>query len=195
MIFLYYCVLNFLVNLFITLIFRIKISGLENIPLSGGINLCANHLSNFDPLVLRLKVKRTINFMAKKELFANKLFSYTLEKFSVFPVDRNKNDLLAYKTAVKLLNDEKVLGIFVQGTRNKNFDSAKNGAAMFAMKTDSLIIPIGIKSTYKIFSAVHINIGKPIHFERQKKIDQNVLHDATSKITEQIKKLVEGTAL
>lgn len=187
--------LNFLVNLFITLIFRIKISGLENIPLSGGIILCANHLSNFDPLVLRLKVKRTINFMAKKELFANKLFSYTLEKFSVFPVDRNKNDLLAYKTAVKLLNDKKVLGIFVQGMRNKNFDSAKNGAAMFAMKTDSLIIPIGIKSTYKIFSVVHINIGKPIHFERQKKIDQNVLHDATSKITEQIKKLAGENVL
>ena len=186
----YYKILNFLVNLFIRSVFKIKINGLENIPSEGGIILCANHLSNFDPLVLRLKIPRTINFMGKKELFANKLFSYTLKKFSVFPVDRSKNDLQAYKTAMKILKDNKVLGIFVQGTRNKNFGGATYGAAMFAMKTNSPIIPIGISATYKFFSVVKINIGKPIYFDKPTKINQETLAPATLKITRQIKNLI-----
>lgn len=188
----YYYVLNFLVNLFVSFIFRIKINGLENIPSNGEIILCANHLSNFDPLVLRLKIRRTINFMGKKELFANRLFSYTLKKFSVFPVDRSKNDLQAYKTAMKVLKDEGALGIFVQGTRNKNIEGAKDGATMFAMKTGAPIIPIGISSKYKIFSTVLINIGKPIRFEKPEKINQDVLQKATLEITKEIKNLAQA---
>lgn len=191
MINLYYCILNFLVNLFISILFRIKISGLENITSDGPIILCANHLSNFDPLVLRLKVPRTINFMGKKELFANKLFSYTLKKFSVFPVDRSKNDLQAYKTAMKILKDKKILGIFVQGTRNKNIEGAKDGAAMFAIKTQTPIIPIGIIASYKPFSVVQINIGKPIRFDKIQKINQESLHPLTLQITNQIKNLTQ----
>lgn len=131
--------------------------------------------------------------MGKKELFANKFFAYTLKKFNVFPVDRSKNDLQAYKTAMKILKEEKVLGIFVQGTRNKNLDGAKDGAAMFAMKTNSPIIPIGINASYKFFSRVQINIGKPIYFDKPTKINQETLSPATLQITNQIKNLILAT--
>ena len=171
--------------------FRIKLTGLENIPDSGAAILCVNHMSNFDPLVLRLKIKRKINFMGKKELFVNKLFSYTLEKFGVFPVDRSKNDLQAYRKAISVLKEQNILGIFIQGTRNKNIDNAKDGAAMFAMKTNSPVIPIGISASYKLFSVVNINIGKPISLPKPDKINQESLKPATDLITEQIKFLVQ----
>ena len=185
-------IINFLVNLFIKLIFRIKIDGSENI-LSGPLILCVNHNSNFDPLVLRIKIKREINFLAKKELFDNKILGFLLKKFNVISVDRNKNDLNAYKQVIKNLKNGKLIGIFIEGTRKKNHDlaQAKNGAAMFAIKTGSPIVPVAIKSNFKLFSVVEINIGKPIYFDLdKKKIDHEILNNATSRITDQIKSLL-----
>ena len=185
-------IINFLVNLFIKLIFRIKIYGSENI-LSGPLILCINHSSNFDPLVLRTKINREINFLAKKELFNNKILGFLLKKFGVISVDRNKNDLMAYKQVIKNLKDGKLIGIFIEGTRKKNHDlaQAKNGAAMFAIKTSSPIIPVAIKSNFKLLSVVEINIGKPIYFDLdKKKIDHESLNTATSKITDEIKFLL-----
>ncbi len=186
-------IINFLVNLFIKLIFRIKVWGSENI-LSGPLILCINHSSNFDPLVLRTEIKREINFLAKKELFNNKILGFLLKKFGVIPVDRNKNDLTAYKQVIKNLRNGKLIGIFIEGTRKQNHDlaQAKNGAAMFAIKTSSPIIPVAIKSNFKLFSVVEINIGKPIYFDLdKKKIDHEILNNATLEITNQIKLLLE----
>ena len=130
--------------------------------------------------------------MAKKELFANRFFAYTFKKFGVFPVDRNKNDLQAYKTAIKILKNNEVLGIFVQGTRKKNLDGAKDGAAMFAIKTNLPIVPININANYKFFSTVKINIGKPIYLPTPQKLNQDSLHQATLIITNAIKNLNSG---
>ena len=129
--------------------------------------------------------------MAKKELFSNKLFSYTLKKFGVFPVDRSKNDLDAYREAIKILKNGKVLGIFIQGTRAQNVDAAKNGAAMFAIKAGVSVIPVGINASYKFFSEVKINIGQPISFQKPSKINQETLEPITTKILCAIKNLIE----
>lgn len=188
-------IISFLINIFISFIFRIGIYGIENIPDNTGAILCANHLSNFDPIILRIKIKREIDFMAKKELFNNKFLAYTLKKFGAIPVDRNKNDLESYKSAIKILENKKILGIFIQGTRNKNknknidFDGAKNGAAMFALKTNLPVIPVTIQANYKLFSLVKINIGKPIYFPESKKITRDILSQTTSIIIKKIQDL------
>jgi len=152
--------------------------------------LCINHSSFFDPLVLRAKIKRRINFMAKKELFKNNFFGSILKNLGVFPVDRNKNDLVAYKHALNIIKSQKILGIFIQGTRNKEIQEAKDGAAMFAIKSGAPVVPVAISSKFKIFSRVKINIGEKINFEIKKRVDQNILSGATAQITEQIKKLI-----
>ena len=62
---------------------------------------------------------------------------------------------------------------------------------MFAIKTGSPIVPVAIKSNFKLFSVVEINIGKPIYFDLdKKKIDHEILNNATSRITDQIKFLL-----
>ena len=144
-------------------------------------------------MVLRTKIKREINFLAKKELFNNKILAFLLKKFNVIPVDRNKNDLKAYKQVIKNLRNGRLIGIFIEGTRKKDHDlaQAKNGAAMFAIKTNSPIIPVAIKSNFKLFSVVEISIGKPIYFDLdKKKIDHEILNNATLEITNQIKLLL-----
>lgn len=189
-------IVNFFINTLIKNMFFIKVDGRENIPQNGPVILCVNHTSNFDPLVLRTQIKREINFLAKKECFENKIIAFLLKKFNAIPVDRNKNDLSAYKNTMRKLKDKEVIGIFIQGTRKKdnNFDQAKNGAAMFAIKSNTPIVPVAIKSNFKLFSKVMINIGKPIYFNNldTKKFNREILNQATEKITNQIKLLLES---
>ena len=185
--------ISFVVNLFLNVSFKIKINGVENVPSEGGIVLCANHLSNFDPVVLKLRFPRNINFMAKKELFSNIFLSYILKKFDAFEVDRAKNDLNAYRTAMNILKSSKVLGIFIQGTRKTDIDTAKNGAAMFAVKSGTPVVPVGIKASYKFFSEININIGQPIYFNeinKTSKLDKETLESITQKISDAIKNLI-----
>ena len=192
-----YCSLvRFLIDVFVSFIFRIKICGIENIPDNRGCILCANHISNFDPIILRVKVKHEIRFVAKKELFSSIFLSWTLRAFGAIPVDRDKNDLQAYKSAVKTLKDKKILGIFIQGTRSKmteneniNLDGVKNGAAMFALKTNSPVIPVAIHANYKLFSLVKIIIGQPIYFDAPQKITHEILDNTSSLIVTKIEGL------
>jgi 1-acyl-sn-glycerol-3-phosphate acyltransferase len=72
-------------------------------------------------------------------------------------------DMEAYRfTMDALTKDERGLLIFSQGTRMEDFANAKSGVAMFALKSGAPIVPFGISGTYRVFSRVHINIGKPI---------------------------------
>ena len=64
-------IVEFLVKVFCRVIFRIEISGMENIPENGACMVCANHQSNWDPVILILFLKRKVHFMAKSELFEN----------------------------------------------------------------------------------------------------------------------------
>lgn len=99
------------------ILFRISVEGQENVPKQGGVILCANHSSNFDPVTMAIYNKRSVCYMAKKELFENKFLGLLIRQLYAFPVDRSTADMKAFKNAVKLLKDEKVIGMFAQGTR------------------------------------------------------------------------------
>jgi 1-acyl-sn-glycerol-3-phosphate acyltransferase len=173
-------------------VFLIEAIGLENIPEFGGVLLCCNHSSNFDPFVLRAKTSREINFIAKKELFQNKLISFFLKNFGAFPVDRNINDIKSYKKAIDIIKNKKeILAVFIQGTRQKELkeDNAKNGAALFALKSGATLLPVFIKSKYNFLSKVKIKIGQKINFDNKEKITREKIDELTQKIVIAIKKL------
>ena len=46
----------------------------ENIPERGGVLIVANHQSFLDPAMLGVKVRGPMSFLAKSELFVNKIF-------------------------------------------------------------------------------------------------------------------------
>lgn len=173
----FYNVAKFIVNIAFRLVYRIQVTGKENIPSEGRLSLCANHFNNLDPLMISIVFPRQISWMGKKELFQNKVLAFILNRVGVFPVDREGSDLSAIKKALKVLKEGGVLGIFPEGTRVKSFDlnNAKPGIALLTVKAKSTVLPVYIDGNYKLFSKVHIKFGKPIDMtlEEGQSVDYN----------------------
>lgn len=101
------------------LLYRVEIVGIENIPKENNLIVAGNHKSNLDPVFVSVFFKRHIYWMAKKELFNNKLFGAFLKKLGAFPVAREEVDIKAIKTSLRHIKNGQVLGIFPEGTRVK----------------------------------------------------------------------------
>jgi 1-acyl-sn-glycerol-3-phosphate acyltransferase len=145
------------------LLYNIKVEGRENLPENGPLIICANHTNAIDPIILAVSMPYNISSMAKAELFKNKLFGLFLSKVGVFPVKRGEADIKSIKTALKVLKENKILGIFPEGTRNKtNEIKAEPGVAMLAIRAESPVLPIAIVSNYKFFNKTIVKIGKPM---------------------------------
>ncbi len=140
-----------------------KIYGRENIPQKGSLIVVGNHVSNLDPLVLGSSITRITRFMAKKELFKNSLLGWFLRKIGAFSVDRGRGDMEAMRTSLKILADNGVLGVFPEGTRNKDgLGKAQLGMVMIALKAKAPILPCGLLNTGNGQRPIVVHIGKPI---------------------------------
>lgn len=181
---------------FFSLCLKMKVEGIENIPKDGAIIICPNHIHNLDPLLVAVAMRkvRPVRFMAKAELFKNKVVSSLLYQLGAFPVRRGKGDREALKTAGDILKNNECLGIFPEGRRRKTGDvqEAHIGTAMFALKYEAQVIPVGIKGGYQWFKPMIVSFGKPVDIDtyREEKISTEVSKNAMKIIVEEMDKLL-----
>ena len=145
-------------------LFRPTYIGLENIPSEGGLILAGNHTSYLDPLLLMSTTKRCIHILSKIELYKG-IKKYFFKNVGIIPVDRKKKNPEAINMADKYLLDNKVIGIFPEGTINRTNDIImpfKYGAVRMAKDTNSYIVPFAITNKYKFLKkSVIISFGIP----------------------------------
>lgn len=181
---------KFLIYPWVWLLFPTVFKGKKNIPKGRVIFIC-NHTSNIDGILLVLATWRKQYFLAKKELFKNRFMRGIMKFVNAIPVDRGKTDLNAIKLSMRVLNDEKVLTIFPEGTRNKTeqeLSEVKAGAAMFAIKTKTPIVPVWIKKKPKVFRPNTLRFGKAFTLEEfyDQKLTAEVMEKAGQKIAEKL---------
>ena len=175
-------------------VYRVKVKGVEHIPCEGAFILCSNHIHSFDPAMLAISIKRQMRFMAKKELFCNRVKGAFFRAMGAFPVDRGALDIASYRNAMKSLKSGMGLLVFCQGTRMQelNVKEAKGGVALFGVKSKAPIIPVGITGSYYPFSKLNICFGKAItledYYEQRLKSDQ--IEYIMAEIMSEIEKLV-----
>lgn len=158
-----YRICRFLLRVIYSILFRLEAQGLENIPSEGPVILCSNHISVLDPPTVGIKVKRKVHYMAKQELFNIPVFGPLIRAVGAFPVKRGGVSKEAIRSAISLLNEGKVMGIFPEGTRNTEEGSAaKKGAAMIAVRSGATVVPVAIVGRYKPFRKMKIIYGKPV---------------------------------
>jgi len=184
---------------FYKLLFWYKINGRENVPNDGAYIVCSNHLSNNDPVLLGLAMKRQIFYMAKAELFRNPIAGWVIRHLGAFPVNRGAGDGKAINEAEQIVKDGKLLGIFIEGTRSKTgeFLRPKSGASIIAHQMNVPVIPVCITPKNKkirVFQQVKISIGKPIT-PKELGLDKGTpeeYRNSSRKIMAEIKKLREN---
>ena len=159
----FYRFARFLMKIVFKIRYKLVVHGNTNLP-ETPLVICANHINLWDPILLAIIFDRPIRFMAKKELFENKILGFLLYKFGAFPVDRENVNVKTIKDAIKLVKNNEVLGIFPEGTRVKTVseENMKTGVAMIASRADADVIPVFIKSDYKFRSTVEVFIREKI---------------------------------
>ena len=179
-----------LIKLLNLILYNIHVEGEENIPETGGVVLCPNHISNYDPLAVATHMKRQVHFMAKAELYKNFIVRKVLLAVGTIPVDRGKVSLETLKESLRVLKNGEILGIFPEGTRVKNGERRKpmEGFVVFALKTKSPILSVHIEGEYKFRGKINIKFGKPI--ELNEYYGKKVKPEEMSKISEKIMDIV-----
>jgi len=161
------------VRVVLRLLTRWKVNGKQNLPKEGPVMIVANHIQTVDPLWLAVSVDRKVIFMAKEELFRNKILGPVVRGCGSFPVHRGGIDKEALRKAYELLSQGMVLGMFPEGSRSPNtrLQRAHTGAARIALRSGVPIVPAGISGTEKLKGKAWIlrrprltvTIGKPFY--------------------------------
>lgn len=148
-----YIIVRPIIKTLFLLIYRPKIEGRENIKKDGRIILAGNHTNYFDCLLLMSSTKRCIHFLAKKELWKGPK-KIIFSNMGLIPVDRKNKDHNSLVEAEKYLENEKLVGIFPEGTTEKEKNKLlpfKMGVIKMSHDTNSPIIPFVITGSYKPF--------------------------------------------
>ncbi|GLB46960.1 1-acyl-sn-glycerol-3-phosphate acyltransferase [Philodulcilactobacillus myokoensis] len=169
----------------------------EKLP-KGNYILVAPHRTWFDPIYLALAANpKRFTFMAKKELFNNKLLGWALHHVKAISVDRKHPGPSVIIKPVQILRKTDLsIIIFPSGTRHS--EKLKSGAALIAKMAKVPLVPAvyqGPLTFKRLFSRKHVTVsfGDPIKVnpnlklneEGQAKVEKE-MNDAFEKLDQEI---------
>lgn len=173
-----YSFLKFLAKIIAVVFTKFKVVGELDYNEGERLVLCSNHANVLDPIILAISVKPTIHFMGKAELFRNPILSKFFRSLNAFPINRQESDINSLKTAIKKVKDNKILGIFIEGTRVKEYNpaNAKSGPILIAKMANAKILPVYIESDYKVFGKTTVYIRDKYELPVFDRTDKSVDH-------------------
>jgi 1-acyl-sn-glycerol-3-phosphate acyltransferase len=163
-------VIRWIVRWLVMRLFRVTITGLENIPQPPCI-IAANHQAWFDPafIIPFFPEAPMIYTMAKRETVFNREWKRRLlPLIGVFPISPHRGELdeAGLRTVYQVLDRGGVVLIFPEGrySRGRAMRPLKVGIGYFALQAGVPISPVSVRGTdvLRPFSRVDISIGPPI---------------------------------
>ena len=159
---------------------RFTITGMENLPATGGAVVAINHTGYIDftfaglPFYRR-KPSRLVRFMAKQEVFDHRITGPIMRSLRHIPVDRSSG-AASFDAAVRALQAGELVGVYPEATISRSFElkEFKSGAARMAIAAEVPIIPHIVWGAQRIWTKDHprkmwrpkvpiaIAIGEPI---------------------------------
>lgn len=179
---------------------RWKVEGVENVPPSGPVIIAANHVSNWDPVVVGAAAPRTVCFMAKEEMFENQVLAKFFTAIHAFPVKRGSPDRKAIRRALELLAEGQVVGMFPEGTRSKTGELMKPqpGVAMIALKARARVVPAACIGTRGLVPCgwkkpFVVRFGRPVEYQEYYdcRLSTQVIERVSQDIMQRIQELLK----
>lgn len=163
-----YSVLYPIIWVFMRILHPWNAVGADNIP-EGAAVICGNHTTLGDPLyvVCAMGRKRQTHVMAKAEIMKWPVVGFLLKKAGIIGVNRGKSDMGAVKECLRALKNGEKLLMFPEGTRVKDGEDseAHTGAAMFATRTGTPLVPVYIQPKKRRFRKTTVVFGSPYYPE------------------------------
>jgi 1-acyl-sn-glycerol-3-phosphate acyltransferase len=158
---------------------RLRIEGAENIPLTGGAVIACNHISYLDFIFCGLgaqPAKRLVRFMAKREIFEDRIAGPLMRGMHHISVDRAAGKA-SYEEAVERLRAGEVVGVFPEATISRSFTvkAIKSGAIRMAAEAGVPVVPMALWGTHRLWTKgrprtltkrhvpISILAGEPLH--------------------------------
>lgn len=137
--------------------------------------------------------RRMVYFMAKEELFNSFLSRTAMELMGAFQVRRGQADRNALRTALSLLRDGAVVGIFPEGSRSQDgsLGAGAGGAALLALKTGATVVPVAVTGHYDR-RGLMVSFGNALVFEAVAHPDKGAVSQATARIMGAIRQLAQA---
>ncbi len=173
----FYRFARIIINLLCRIFWRVRVTGRENIPLTGAFVLAPVHRSNIDTMLACTVTPRRMRYMGKDSLWKNAFTGWLLSALGGFPVTRGTADREALRRCVYVLQSGQPLVMFPEGERKSGAVVEKlfDGAVYVAIKANVPIIPVGIGGSESAMpkgskmmrpARCAMVIGKPILVDR-----------------------------
>jgi 1-acyl-sn-glycerol-3-phosphate acyltransferase len=130
----------------------------ERVPAEGPVLVASNHLSYFDPIAVANLVDlagRRVRFLAKSELFENRVMATVLRRMGQIPVVRGTGDTAALDAAAAALRKGRCVAVFPEGTISDDLNpmAGKTGLARLARAAGVDVVPVGVWGTHRVIPA------------------------------------------
>jgi len=190
----------------VRLMFRTRVEGAGNIPVSGPVILAGNHLTFIDSMILPLVCDRQVFFIGKDEYVTGKglkgrLMAWFFTGVGMIPVDRDgaRGGAAALLTGSRVLDQGKLFGIYPEGTRSPDgrLYRGRTGIARLTLMTGAPVVPFAMIGTDKLqpdgrgiprSGKVTVRFGKPMEFSRYDGMerDRYVLRAVTDSVMAEV---------
>ena len=130
--------------------FRLSVYGRENLIEDGPAIVASNHQSYLDPPLIGCAHRGELRYLARNTLFDHRLLGWFLKRVNTVPVDRDRGDIAAIKTIIRLVKDGHRIIIFPEGTRSLDgqLQPARSGLGMVIAKTGAPVVPVRLYGTF-----------------------------------------------
>lgn len=175
-------------------LWRMRVTGTENVPSSGPLIVACNHVSYLDPPALGTACPRQLRYMAKAELFSIPILGPMIASFGAYPVDRRGSTAAAIKRSVEVLHQGGAIGIFPEGTRNLSGEiQPHRGVALLASLGKAAVVPACVSGSRNALRLAPIKVafGKPMILPAGRRATRDDLSKFTVDVMNEIKALAE----
>jgi 1-acyl-sn-glycerol-3-phosphate acyltransferase len=193
---------TYLVKGIIRLTCRVHDRELAGVPPRGPYIVVTNHVNFLEvPLLYTFFHPRPLIGLVKVETWKNPLLGALANIWQAIPLDRDKPDLPALRSAFSVLNEGKFLAIAPEGTRSGNgkLQEGHSGVVYIALKSGLPIIPVvhyGGEKYWRNLSRgrrtdFYLRVGRPFVLKAERRLPgRETRHRMAQEIMYQLAKLL-----
>jgi 1-acyl-sn-glycerol-3-phosphate acyltransferase len=154
--------LQSLARILSTVLFDLKVDGLHHIPARGGAIIACNHQSFLDPILMNVRLRRPLSYIAKAELFENRFMNELLRSVGAFPVRQGSSDVGAVRESIQRLREGWLLNIYPEGARTEDGEIGhmERGIALIDRRAHVPVVPAVIVGTFEAWP-LHRRFPRP----------------------------------